>query len=343
MRELADQSPRGDPMKLLLLGKGGQLGWELQRSLAPLGELVALDRHSTDHCGDLANLPGLAATVRALRPDVIVNAAAHTAVDKAESEPELARTVNALAPGVLAQEAAKLGALLVHYSTDYVFDGSGSRPWTEADTPAPLSVYGQTKLEGEQAIQAACPKHLILRTSWVYAARGGNFAKTMLRLAQERERLTVIDDQFGAPTGADLLADVTAHAIRQALERPGDAGLYHLVASGQTSWHGYAKHVLNQAARASAAIKLIASEVALVPTSAFPTPAQRPLNSRLDTGKLQATFGLRLPAWQQGVDRMLVEILTLKTPTGVNRVIQASDVLLQQPNRRKSTNLAHVA
>ena len=296
-------------MKILLLGKNGQLGWELQRSLAPLGQLMALDRHSTEGCGDLANLPGLAATVRALRPDVIVNAAAHTAVDKAESEPALARTVNALAPGVLAQEAAQLGALLVHYSTDYVFDGSGTRPWTEADAPAPLSVYGQTKREGEQAIESACPHHLILRTSWVYAARGGNFAKTMLRLAQERERLTVIDDQFGAPTGADLLADVTAHAIRQLLQRPGDAGLYHLVASGETSWHGYAKHVLAQAERAQAAIKLLASEVAPVPTSAFPTPARRPLNSRLDTSKLQATFGLRLPAWQHGVDRMLAEIL----------------------------------
>ena len=296
-------------MKILLLGKNGQIGWELQRSLAPLGDLVALDRHSTDHCGDFSNLPGLAATVRALRPDVIVNAAAHTAVDKAESEPDLARTVNALAPGLLAKEAAQLGALLVHYSTDYVFDGSGTRPWTEADAPAPLSVYGRTKREGEQLIQAAGPHHLILRTSWVYAARGGNFAKTMLRLAQERERLTVIDDQFGAPTGADLLADVTAHAIRQLLQRPSDAGLYHLVASGETSWHGYAKHVLAQAERAQAAIKLIANEVAPVPTSAFPTPAQRPLNSRLDTAKLQATFGLRLPAWQHGVDRMLAEIL----------------------------------
>ena len=296
-------------MKLLLFGKNGQVGWELQRSLAPLGEVIALDRHSTDHCGDISNLPGLAATVRALRPDVIVNAAANTAVDKAESEPELARTANALAPGVLAQEAAKLGALLVHYSTDYVFDGSGSRPWTEADTPAPLNVYGRTKLEGEQLIQAAGPNHLILRTSWVYAARGGNFAKTMLRLARERERLTVIDDQFGAPTGADLIADVTAHAIRQALERPSNAGLYHLTASGETSWHGYAKHVLAQAECAQAAIKIVAKEVAAVPTSAFPTPAVRPYNSRLDSAKLHAAFGLSLPAWQHGVDRMLAEIL----------------------------------
>ena len=296
-------------MKILLFGKNGQVGWELQRSLAPLGELVALDRHSTDHCGDLGNLPGLAATVQALRPDVIVNAAAYTAVDKAESEPDLARTLNALAPGVLAQEAARLGALLVHYSTDYVFDGSGSHPWLETDAPAPLSVYGRTKLEGERAIQSACPHHLILRTSWVYAARGGNFAKTMLRLAKEREKLTVIDDQFGAPTGADLLADITAHGIRQVLQRPADAGLYHAVAAGETSWFEYAKYVLAEAGRAQPATKIVATEVAAVPTSAFPTPAMRPLNSRLRTAKLQATFGLSLPAWQHGVDRMLAEIL----------------------------------
>lgn len=296
-------------MKILLLGKNGQLGWELQRSLAPLGDVTALDRHSQDGCGDLVNLQGLAQTVQTLRPDLIVNAAAHTAVDKAESEPELARTINALAPGVLAQEAAKLGAWLVHYSTDYVFDGSGNRPWVETDTPAPLSVYGQTKLEGEQRIAEHGPRHLILRTSWVYAARGGNFAKTMLRLAQERERLTVIDDQWGAPTGAELIADVSAHAIRQAMQRPQDAGLYHLAASGETTWNGYAKHVIAQAERAQSAIKIIANEVACVPTSAFPTPARRPHNSRLDCAKLQTTFGLTLPPWQHGVDRMLAEIL----------------------------------
>ena len=296
-------------MKILLLGKNGQLGWELQRSLAPLGELVALDRHSTDFCGDLSNLQGLASTVQEVRPDLIVNAAAHTAVDKAESEPELARLINASAPGLLAQEAQKLGVWLVHYSTDYVFDGSGSQPWQETDTPAPLSVYGQSKLEGERLIAANCSKHLIFRTSWVYAARGGNFAKTMLRLAQERERLTVIDDQWGAPTGAELLADVTAHAIRQVLQRPEDAGIYHVAASGETTWHGYAKHVLGHAQRAQVAIKIIAKEVAPAPTSAFPTPARRPHNSRLDTGKLQATFGLSLPPWQHGVDRMLEEVL----------------------------------
>ena len=296
-------------MKILLLGKNGQVGWELQRSLALLGELVSLDRHSTDFCGDLSDLQGLAATVQAVRPDVIVNAAAHTAVDKAESEPELARTINALAPGVLAQEANKIGAWLVHYSTDYVFDGSGTRPWVETDTPAPLSVYGQTKLEGEQLIAKHCKNYLIFRTSWVYAARGGNFAKTMLRLAQERERLTVIDDQWGAPTGSELIADVTAHALRQVLQRPQDAGLYHLAAGGETTWNNYAKHVIALAKRSYPAINLIAKEVAAVPTSAFPTPAKRPHNSRLATTQLQATFGLTLPGWQYGVDRMLAEIL----------------------------------
>ena len=296
-------------MKILLLGKGGQVGWELQRSLAPLGELVALDFDSADLCGDFTNPQGLAETVRAVRPDVIVNAAAHTAVDKAESEPDLARLINATAPGVLAQEAQKLGAWMVHYSTDYVFDGSGTWPWVETDAPAPLNVYGRTKLEGEQLVATHCKNHLIFRTSWVYAARGGNFAKTMLRLAQERERLTVIDDQFGAPTGADLLADVTAHAIRHVQLNPAMAGLYHLVASGETTWHGYAKHVLAQAEQAQNANKIIAKEIVAVPTSDFPTPAQRPLNSRLNTAKLQSCFGLTLPAWQQGVNRMLAEIL----------------------------------
>lgn len=296
-------------MKILLFGKNGQVGWELQRSLAPLGELIALDRHSTDLCGDLANPDGIREAVRQVRPDVIVNAAAYTAVDKAESDAATAHAVNAVAPGALADAARAAGAWLVHYSTDYVFDGSGSQPWEESDPTGPLCVYGRTKLEGEQRIAALCAKHLILRTSWVYAARGANFAKTMLRLAGERDRLTVIDDQFGAPTGAELIADVSAHAIRQVLQRPADAGLYHLVASGETSWHGYAKHVLAQAQRVQPAMKIKASEVAPVPTSAFPTPARRPHNSRLDTRKLQSAFGLRLPPWQQGVNRMLSEVM----------------------------------
>ncbi|MDA8522510.1 dTDP-4-dehydrorhamnose reductase [Acidovorax sp. NCPPB 4044] len=296
-------------MNVLLFGKGGQVGWELQRSLSVLGTVTALDFDSTDHCGDFSRPADIADTVRAVRPDVIVNAAAHTAVDKAESEPDLAHTLNAATPGVLAEEAARLGAWLVHYSTDYVFDGSGTRPWAESDTPAPLSVYGRTKLEGEQRIQASGARHLILRTSWVYGAKGGNFAKTMLRLAQERDRLTVIDDQWGAPTGADLLADATAHAIRHLQQRPEDAGLYHLVAAGETHWHAYASYVLQEAKRLQPGLPLAAKDVVAVPTSAFPTPAVRPHNSRLDTRRFQATFGLTLPHWQAGIARMLAEIL----------------------------------
>jgi dTDP-4-dehydrorhamnose reductase len=296
-------------MKLLLLGKTGQVGWELQRSLAPLGELVALGSASTDFAGDLRHPEQVAQTVLTLRPDVIVNAAAHTAVDKAESEPELARTLNATAPGAIAQAAQEVGALMVHYSTDYVFDGSGERPWQEDDATGPLSVYGRTKLEGERLIAAHCQKHLIFRTSWVYAARGGNFAKTMLRLAKERERLTVIDDQFGAPTGAELLADVTAHAIRDTLRDPAKAGLYHLAAGGETTWHGYARFVLEQAEAAGMALKAGPAAVDAVPTSAFPTPATRPRNSRLSTIKLRSAFGLSLPHWQTGVARMLHETL----------------------------------
>ena len=298
-------------MKILLLGHNGQVGWELQRSLAPLGEVLALDRHSTAWCGDLSQPERMAQTVQAWRPDVIVNAAAHTAVDKAESELELARCLNAAAPAALALAAAEVGALLVHYSTDYVFSGQGDRPWQETDATGPLSVYGQTKLEGEQAIVASGCKHLIFRTSWVYAARGGNFARTMLRLAGERERMTVIDDQHGAPTGADLIADVTAHAIRQVMQPQAAslAGIYHLVASGETTWHGYARHVIAQARLIQPQLGLKVTDIAPVPTSAFPTPAQRPLNSRLNTHKLQQAFGLLLPPWQQGVDRMLAEIL----------------------------------
>lgn len=297
-------------MKILLLGKNGQVGWELQRSLAPLGELIALDRHSTELCGDLADLSGISATVRSVRPDVIVNAAAYTAVDKAESDAAAAHAVNAQAPGVLAEAASAVGAWLVHYSTDYVFDGHGSQPWEESDPTSPLGVYGQTKLEGEQRITALCAKHLILRTSWVYGARGGNFAKTMLRLAGERDRLTVINDQFGAPTGADLLADITAHMVRTALPGAPDrfAGIYHVAAAGETSWHGYARFVVDWAHAAGLALKTSPAGVDPVPTSAFPTPAVRPHNSRLNTAKLRDSFGLHLPAWQVGVVRMLTEI-----------------------------------
>lgn len=296
-------------MKILLFGKNGQVGWELQRSLAPLGELVALGRDSQELCGDFANLDGLARTVRTIAPDVIVNAAAHTAVDKAESEADLARTINALAPSVLAQEAKRSGAWLVHYSTDYVFDGSGDQPWLETDTTGPLNVYGTTKLEGEQLIRQSECKHLIFRTSWVYGARGGNFAKTMLKLAQERDSIKIINDQIGAPTGADLLADVTAHAIRGARQRPELSGLYHLAAAGETSWHGYAGFVLDFARKAGVALNVAPEAIQAVPASAFHTPAVRPHNSRLNTEKLRHTFGLNLPMWQTGVTRMLAEIL----------------------------------
>ncbi|ARP84105.1 dTDP-4-dehydrorhamnose reductase [Bordetella genomosp. 8] len=300
-------------MKILLLGKNGQVGWELQRALAPLGELVALGREAMDaegHTlrGDLADLDGLARTVRAVRPDVIVNAAAYTAVDKAESDVEQAELLNGLAPGVLAREAAAMGALLIHYSTDYVFDGSGARPWTETDATGPVSVYGRTKLQGEQAIAAAGCRHLIFRTSWVYAARGGNFAKTMLRLAGERDALSVIDDQKGAPTGADLIADVTAHAMVRALREPALCGLYHLVAAGETSWNEYARLVLSVALKRGFELKATPDKVAPVPTSSYKTAARRPLNSRLDTAKLRGAFGVSLPAWQSGVERMIAEI-----------------------------------
>lgn len=273
-----------------------------------MGELIALDRYSLNHCGDLSNLAGIRETVRALRPDVIVNAAAYTAVDKAETETELAHIINALAPAALAEEAKDCGAFLLHYSTDYVFDGSGDQPWREGDSVAPLSVYGRSKLAGEQAIQASGCGYLIFRTSWVYAARGNNFAKTMLRLAQEREQLSVINDQIGAPTGAELLADVSAHAIRAVLQNPDLTGIYHLAAAGETSWYDYAHFVLDYARQSGMTLKVSKQAVAAIPTSHYPTPAQRPLNSRLNTEKLKSAFDLRLPSWQTGVERMLNEI-----------------------------------
>lgn len=301
-------------MKILLLGKNGQVGWELQRALAPLGELVALDRQGTDGlCGDLANLEGLRQTINAVRPDVLVNAAAYTAVDRAESEPELADLINAQAPRVMAEEMRKRNGWLLHYSTDYVFDGSGTTPWQEAGPVAPLNLYGLSKLRGEQAILASGCQQLIFRTSWVYAARGGNFALTMLRLAAEREQLKVIADQIGAPTGAELIADVSAHALRAAFERPQLAGIYHLAAAGEVSWHGYASFVIEQAR--SAGQQLAVKQITAIPSAEYPTPARRPLNSRLDCRKLRDSFGLHLPDWQTGVARMLNETQGLRNAT----------------------------
>jgi dTDP-4-dehydrorhamnose reductase len=301
-------------MKIVLLGKNGQVGWELQRALAPLGELIALDRSSLEVaglavCGDLTRLDDLRASLLALRPDVIVNAAAYTAVDKAESDSDAARRINAQAPGVMAEVATELDATLVHYSTDYVFDGSGDTPRAEDAATGPLSVYGATKLDGERAIRASGCRHLILRTSWVYAARGGNFARTMLRLAGERESLGVVDDQIGAPTGAELIADVSAHCLRTLLDRPQLGGTYHLAAAGATSWYHYARHVIAWARDHGQAIKVAPDAIRPLPSAAYPTPARRPLNSRLDCTRLQAGFGLFLPPWQTGVERMLGEVL----------------------------------
>lgn len=295
-------------MNILLFGKTGQVGWELQRSLAPLGNLIALDVDSTEYCGDFSNPQGVAETVRRIRPDVIVNAAAHTAVDKAESEPEFASLLNAKSVEAIAREAAKIDAWVVHYSTDYVFPGDGQTAWVETDSTAPLNVYGQTKLDGEVALRENCPKHLIFRTSWVYAGKGNNFAKTMLKLAKTRQELSVINDQFGAPTGAELLADCTAHAIRTALIQPQVAGLYHLVAGGETCWHDYAALVFAEAR--AAGVELALNKLNPVTTESFPTPAKRPHNSRLNTDKFQHTFDLVLPDWELGVKRMLAELFS---------------------------------
>jgi dTDP-4-dehydrorhamnose reductase len=296
-------------MRILLLGKNGQVGWELQRSLAIVGEVVACDFDSPGELrADFSEPESLSPLVRRIRPDAIVNAAAHTAVDQAESEPEHAERINAIAPGVLAREAAEIGAALIHYSTDYIFDGSGSAPRVEADTPGPLSVYGRTKLGGEELLRRSGCRHAILRTSWVYAARGNNFIRTMLRLAGEREELRVIDDQFGAPTGADLLADVTAVVLRRLLVDPAVSGTYHCVAAGETSWHGFAMFVIEWARAHGLPVSVAPGRILPVPTSAYPTAATRPNNSRLDTTRLRQTFSLTLPSWQAGVERMLTEI-----------------------------------
>ena len=295
-------------MKIVLLGKDGQVGWELQRSLAPLGELLAFDRTEAD----LENSDALRSRIVAVRPDIIVNAAAYTAVDRAESEPEKAHQINAEAPAVLARYAADSGAWLIHYSTDYVFDGRRSGFYEENETTAPLSVYGRTKRDGEAAIIASGCRHLIFRTSWVFASRGGNFAKTMLRLATERDRLAVVNDQFGAPTSAELIADVTALCLYRLMDHqkaPSLSGLYHLVAAGETTWFDFACLVLKEAQAMGVVLKVPPESVLPIPSSEYPTPAVRPANSRLSTQKLQSAFSICLPDWQVHVRRMLWETL----------------------------------
>lgn len=294
-------------MRLLLTGKNGQVGFELRRTLAVLGEVIAI---GSEDC-DLADAAALRRVVRAVRPDVIVNPAAYTAVDKAESEKALARAINSQAPGVLAEEAKVLGALLVHYSTDYVFDGTKLSAYQESDTPNPSSVYGMTKLAGERAIIAVGCRHLILRTSWVAGIRGSNFLRSMLRLASERDTLSVVADQFGAPTSAGLLADLTSHLVRQSQCTPTDFpyGLYHAVAAGETNWYAYACHVIERARGAGKAIRVAPDAIKAITTSDYPTPAKRPANSRLDTSLLRKTFGLQIPDWKISIDHILDQVL----------------------------------
>jgi dTDP-4-dehydrorhamnose reductase len=295
-------------MKLLLLGRNGQLGWELQRALAPLGELTAFGSDSLD----LANTTALRSAVRETAPAAIINAAAYTAVDKAENEAEQARRINADAVGVLAEEADRVGAWLVHYSTDYVFDGTKASPYREDDAAYPRSVYGTTKLQGEQAIRSKHARHLIFRTSWVYASRGANFPKTMLRLAAERESLRVVADQHGTPTSAELLADITLLALYRihcaTTNADALAGTYHVVARGETTWHEYARYVVALALARGATLRCAPEGIEPISSEAYPVAAVRPKNSRLDTAKLRSTFGVHLPDWRYHVARLVDEL-----------------------------------
>lgn len=295
-------------MNILLTGKNGQVGFELQRSLSPLGRIIAVDQQECD----LADPAAIRKLVAEVAPSIIVNPAAFTAVDKAESEPVLAEAINGIAPGVLAEEAARIGALLVHFSTDYVFDGTKVGAYLESDVPNPKSVYGSTKLNGERAVARSGADHLIFRTSWVFGAHGANFAKTMLRLAAERSEISVVADQFGAPTSAALLADVSAQVIGRYLREGRERfpfGLYHLVASGKTTWHEYACAVVSAAKAAGRSLKLDVDRIRPIVTAEYPLPAQRPSNSELDCSLLRNTFGLELPSWQSGLDHVLQQIL----------------------------------
>lgn len=291
-------------MKILLLGCDGQLGTELQRTLSPLGTLIALGRHGQNGlCGNLEDQDGLAETIQSVRPDVIINAAAYTAVDKAETDLDKARAINATAPDTLAHEAAKIGAWLIHYSTDYVFDGEGDAPFTEKSKTAPLNVYGLTKLEGENAIRASGCKHLIFRTSWVYALHGHNFIKAIVKKALAQSQLNVVNDQYGAPTNAALLAECTATLLAKL--RDSQIGTYHLVASGETTWFDYARFIVDECHRLSLPLQATSETITPVSSSEFVTPARRPTNSRLNTEKFQTTFEITLPDWHDGVRTML--------------------------------------
>jgi dTDP-4-dehydrorhamnose reductase len=294
-------------MRLLVTGKDGQVGFELLRSLAPLGEVVGLSRQELD----LTDPDAIRRVIRDTKPSIVINPAAYTAVDKAESDQALATKVNAVAPGLLGEEAKRLGALVVHYSTDYVFDGTKPSPYVETDSPNPQSVYGRTKWQGEEALAQSTPKHLILRTSWVLGRHGNNFAKTMLRLAAEREELKVVADQFGAPTSAALLARVTAALIAAYAQGSRDFafGTYHAVALGETHWCDYARFVMAEAKALGKALRTSPESVHPIATTDYPTPAKRPQNSRLSTEKLTQSFGLTLPPWQDGVREVLAQIL----------------------------------
>ena len=292
--------------RILLIGASGQVGTELQRSFAGFGELISCNRNSLDLTSEAA----IRSVVEHTRPDVILNAAAYTAVDKAESEPELAYAINAHAPLVLAQEAARRNVLLVHYSTDYVFDGTKSSPWSEDDATHPLNVYGASKLAGEQAVRAAGGRHLIFRTSWVYGPHGRNFLFTMLRLARERERLRVVDDQRGAPTSSIAIADATRTLVEGALTGRFGAveqwvGLYHMTCAGVVSWCGFAQAIF---ARADKLLDGRLPQVVPIPGAEYPTPARRPLNSALSCEKLGRAFGVRLPTWEAGLDRVVEQL-----------------------------------
>ncbi|MDH5668392.1 MAG: dTDP-4-dehydrorhamnose reductase [Nitrospira sp.] len=295
-------------MKIALFGKDGQVGWELQRSLSIVGEVLATEQDELD----FERPDSLREWIRRHRPDAIVNAAAYTAVDQAESEPEKAERINAEAVGIMAEEARRLNAWLIHYSTDYVFDGTKATPYEEEDKANPLSVYGRTKWEGEEAIRSCHDRHIIFRTSWVFASRGKNFIKTILRLAKEKESLRIIADQWGAPTSAELLADVTALALHRVLGGESEShlsGTYHLVAAGETTWHEYARYVLALAQACGATLKIGPEAVTPIPTEAYPLPAKRPKNSRLSTAKVAQAFGVCVPDWQYHVRRSVDELI----------------------------------